>query len=355
MRNNTEKAAVNTQPSNRLVQFDGLRGIAIIIVVLSHCYIMNQGGVANAIFFALSGFLLINPFKDAYEQRFLSIWSILKFYKSRALRILPAYYFVLLILFLQTGFNVIEKDVFLKLLYIGDIHEHLWFVFAYFWLMYIIPFIFFFFLLLAKKIKFLRNDLVCACIFISLSALIRFFYLGSDMFDIRLDQLMLGIASGYIFRFIRTDEKKASSFRKHPVLGQLLILFIFLLVIVTSSDVLKLFNPSLAEYYIGWNLIFVVGFFMSLLVLLVALYPDGFIGKFLQSKALVFIGKHAFTVYLLNNFVIAQLNIQSKYFLFICVFSVSLVLAWVIDSVIDKVKSIIVNAFSRTKKIKGDV
>ena len=181
------------------------------------------------------------------------------------------------------------------------------------------------------------------------------FYLGSDMFDIRLDQLMLGIAAGYIFRFIRTDEKKASSFRKHPVLGQLLILFIFLLVIVTSSDVLKLFNPSLAEYYIGWNLIFVVGFFMSLLVLLVALYPDGFIGKFLQSKALVFVGKHAFTVYLLNNFVIAQLNIQSKYFLFICVFSVSLVLAWVIDSVIDKVKSIIVNAFSRTKKIKGDV
>lgn len=355
MRNNTEKAAVNTQPSTRLLQFDGLRGIAIIIVVLSHCNIMNQGGVANAIFFALSGFLLITPFKDAYEQRFLSIWSILKFYKSRALRILPAYYFVLLILFLQTGFNVIEKDVFLELLYIGDIHGHLWFVYAYFWLMYIIPFIFFFFLLLAKKIKFLRNDLVCACIFISLSALIRFFYLGSDMFDIRLDQLMLGIAAGYIFRFIRTDEKKASSFRKHPVLGQLLILFIFLLVIVTSSDVLKLFNPSLADYYIGWNLIFVVGFFMSLLVLLVALYPDGFIGKFLQSKALVFVGKHAFTVYLLNNFVIAQLNIQSKYFLFICVFSVSLVLAWVIDSVIDNVKSIIVNAFCRTKKIKGDV
>lgn len=355
MRNNTEKAPVITQPSNRLVQFDGLRGIAIITVVLSHCWILNQGGVANAIFFALSGFLLINPFKDAYEQRFLSIWSILKFYKSRAVRILPAYYIVLLIVFLQTGFNVIKKDVFLKLLYFGDIYNHLWYVYSYFWLMYIIPFVFFFLLLLAKKIKFLRNDIVCASIFVVLSAVIRILYLGSDMFDIRLDQLMLGIAAGYIFRYIRTNDKKATALKKHPVLGQLLILFIFLLVILTSSDVLKLFNPALAEYYIGWNLIFVVGFFMSLLVILVALYPDGFIGKFLQSKALVFVGKHAFVVYLLNNFLIDQLNIQSKYFLFICVFSVSLVLAWVIDSVIDKVKSVIVNAFSRTKKIKGDV
>ena len=355
MRNNTEKAAVNTQPSSRLVQFDGLRGIAIITVVLSHCCILNQGGVANAVFFALSGFLLINPFKDAYEQRFLSIWSILKFYKSRAIRILPAYYIVLLILFLQTGFNVIEKDVFLKLLYMGDIHEHLWYVFAYFWLMYIIPFVFFFLLLLARKIKFLRNDLVCACIFIALSAVIRILYLGSDMFDIRMDQLMLGIAAGYLFRYIRTNEKKSSAVKKHPVLGQLLILFIFLLVILSSCDVLKLFNPALAEYYIGWNLIFVVGFFMSLLVLLVALYPDGFIGKFLQSKALVFVGKHAFVIYLLNNFVIAQLNIQSKYFLFICVFSVSLVLAWLIDSFIDKVKSIIVKAFGSSKQKKGDV
>lgn len=355
MRNNTEKVAVNTQSSSRLVQFDGLRGIAIITVVLSHCCIMNQGGVANAVFFALSGFLLINPFKDAYEQRFLSIWSILKFYKSRALRILPAYYIVLLILFLQTGFNVIEKDVFLKLLYMGDIHEHLWYVFAYFWLMYIIPFVFFFLLLLARKIKFLRNDLVCACIFIALSAVIRILYLGSDMFDIRMDQLMLGIAAGYFFRYIRTNEKKSLAVRKHQVLGQLLILFIFLLVILSSCDVLKLFNPALAEYYVGWNLIFVVGFFMSLFVLLVALYPDGFVGKLLQSKALVFVGKHAFVIYLLNNFVIAQLNIQSKYFLFICVFSVSLVLAWVIDSFIDKVKSVIVNAFVSSKQKKGDV
>lgn len=353
MRSNKDAVSVTAQSSSRLVQFDGLRGIAIIIVVLSHCNILNQGGVANAIFFALAGFLLINPFKDAYEQRFLSIWSILKFYKSRAIRILPAYYLVLLMLFLQTRFSVIEKDVFIKLLYFGDIHGHLWYIYSYFWLMYVIPFVFFILLLIAKKIKCLSNDIVCACVFIALSVLSRLFFIGTGLFDIRLDQLMLGIAAGYLFRFIRNKGNCLSRFRKHIVIGQLLIMLIFLLVIATSSDVLKLFDPNLADYYIGWKFIFIVGFFMSVLVLLIALYPEGFIGRFLQSKALVFVGKHAFVIYLLNNFVIDQLNIENKWFLFICVFSACLVLAWIIDSVIDSVMGFIQKAFSSAKLKKG--
>ena len=78
--------------SEHFAPLDGLRGIAIIIVVLSHCGILYQGGIANALFFALAGFFLINPFKDSYEKRFLSIRSLLKFYKSKVIRILPAYY-----------------------------------------------------------------------------------------------------------------------------------------------------------------------------------------------------------------------------------------------------------------------
>jgi hypothetical protein len=69
---------------------------------------------------------------------------------------------------------------------------------------------------------------------------------------------------------------------------------------------------------------------------------------------LVFVGKHAFVIYLLNNFVISQLSIRSKCFLFLCVFSACLVLAWIIDSVIDKVKSVISNMFGRSKPKKAD-
>lgn len=355
MRSNADLVSVTPQSSTRLLQFDGLRGIAIIIVVLSHCDILNQGCAANGIFFALTGFLLINPFKDAYEQRFLSVWNILKFYKSRAVRILPAYYIVLLIVFLHTGFNVIKKSVFLNLLYFGEIYEHLWYVYAYVWLMYVIPFVFVILLLLAKKIRFLRNDLVCACIFLVLSALIRVFYLTNDMFDIRLDQLMLGISAGYFFRYLRKNDKLFETVKKHVLAGQLVMISLFLSFVLSSCDILKLFDPNLEYYYVGMKLIFTVGFLMSLLVLLVALYPDGFIGRFLRVKPLVFLGNHTFTIYLLNSFLIPQFNIQSKYLLFICVFSISLVLAWIIDSAIDKVKYVIVNAVSRTKMKKGDV
>lgn len=355
MRSNKDSVSVTAQSSSRLIQFDGLRGLAIIIVVLSHCDILNQGCAANGIFFALTGFLLINPFKDAYEQRFLSIWNILKFYKSRIVRILPPYYLVLLIVFIHTGFKVIKKDVFLSLLYFGGIYEHLWYVYAYFWLMYIIPFVFLFLLLLAKKIKFLRNDLVCAGIFFVLSAVIRVVFLAFDMFDIRFDQLMLGIAAGYLFRFIRNNEKLSAKLKKHITAGQILMIVIFSLFILSSCDVLKLFDPNLAYYYVGMKWIFTVGFFMSVLVLLVALYPDGFIGKFLQLKPLTFVGKHTFAIYLLNSFIIPQLNIHSKYLLFLCVFSASLLLAWIIDSVIDMVKNVLQNAFGSAKQKKGDL
>lgn len=355
MRSNKDSVSVTPQSSTRLLQFDGLRGIAIIIVVLSHCDIMNQGCAANGIFFALTGFLLINPFKDAYEQRFLSVWNILKFYKSRAVRILPAYYIVLLIVFLHTGFNVIKKETFINLLYFGEIHEHLWYVYAYVWLMYVIPFVFLLLLLLAKKIKFLRNDLVCAIIFLVMSALIRVFYLSNEMFDIRFDQLMLGIAAGYFFRYLRKKENIFNSLKKHVLAGQIGMICLFLLFPLSSCDLLKLIDPGLEYYYVGMKLIFTVGFLMSILVLLVAIYPEGFVGRFFQNKALVFLGKHTFTIYLLNSFIIPQFNISNKYLLFICVFTLSLALAVIIDFAIDKVKCVIVNAVKSAKTKKGNV
>ncbi len=361
---NEEEKGKSTQvladpPGNggRFTQFDGLRGVAIIIVVLSHCSILNQGGVANAIFFALTGFLLLNPFKDSYEQRFLSIRSILKFYGSKALRILPAYYLVLLFIRLQTGYDVIPRDTYISLLYFGNIYGHLWYVYAFFWVMYIIPFVFVAILLLAKNIKALRNDLVVAVVFILLAAAARLFFLYTGMFDLRFDQLMLGIAAGYIFRYIRKRSNVLSNIRRHSGIVRAMVITIVLLIVITSSDVLGILDPSLSEYYIGWNLIYTVGSFMSLLVLLIALCPDGLIGRVLQAKPLLFVGKYTYTIYLLNSFIIPQLNIRSKLFLFVCVFSASLFLACLIDSLLDRVigmlKRLVRSMLNKSAKASG--
>ena len=322
--------------TERLVQLEGLRGLAILNVVLSHCGILNQGGMSNALFFALAGFLLINPFKDSYEQRFLSLKGVAKFYKSRAIRILPMYYLVLLFIFLQTGFEVIPEKVFLGLLIFNARYRHLWYIFSYFWVMLIIPLVFVVLLLLAKKIKGLNNDLVCALVFIALAFLIRLFVVWKGCFDIRFDQLMTGICFGYLFRFVRSHQKENAVLTKYANAADLLILMIFTIVVFTSDEILVLINPNREDYWVGSRYIFAVGFMMSLLIFLVCLYPNGVMGKLLSSKPLVFVGKYSFPIYLLNNFIIDQMNIEIREFKFLCVFSTSLIIAWILDTVINK-------------------
>lgn len=349
--NSNNKAAVSTV-SGRFVQFDGLRGLAIIIVVLSHCDILNQGGTANAFFFALSGFLLINPFKEQYERRFLSIWNILKFYKSRAIRILPAYYLVLLIVYIQTRFNLIEKDVFIDLLYFGNIYEHLWFIYAYFWIMLFIPFFFVAFIFLAKHIKSLNNDLVCFFVFIVLSGLIRLFFVCTDLFDIRFDQLLIGFAVGYLYRYLRNNTKFKNSKINKPYIGDLFILLVFLFVIFSSSSVLSLFNPDLEYFYIGWHYIYLVGLIFGLLILMVSLFPGCIAGRILSLNPLRFIGKLSYPIYLMNFFLVKQINVQNKYFQFLCVFSVCVVLSWLIDTAISKVITALQSCTKNKKAVR---
>ena len=74
---------------------DGVRAIAITLVVASHTGILGQGGLGNAIFFCLSGFLAAIPFKQDVEKDFLSIKTILNYYLNRLIRILPVYYVVI--------------------------------------------------------------------------------------------------------------------------------------------------------------------------------------------------------------------------------------------------------------------
>ena len=78
----------------RFDQLDGVRAFAILLVVASHTSafgMTGQGGLGVAIFFTLSGFLLVIPIIPDGEERFCSISSILIFYLKRALSLFPSY------------------------------------------------------------------------------------------------------------------------------------------------------------------------------------------------------------------------------------------------------------------------
>ena len=345
--NSTAKTA-NGRIAEHFVQLDGLRGFAIFFVVCCHCNLLvHGGGLANAFFFDLAGFLLINPFKERSEERFLSLWGILRFYGSRALRILPGYYLVVLLVYFQSDGLWFTREQFFKLLCFNEIWGHFWYIYAYFWVTFFIPFIMLLFLLLAKKIKALKNDLVCSLFFLVLAGGLRILCIGLDVTDIRLDQLMVGIAAGYFCRYIRNNDKFKESIVKFKTAGDILILFIVLLVfILASKKVLNLISPGLGDKSFGWDYLYISALLMGLLIILTFLFREGISAKIFRIKPLVFIGKHSYLIYLLNFLVALQIRPESEILWFIGVFSVSIVLAYVVDSLLEFV-------ISRCKMIKG--
>jgi len=102
----------NTNKNNRLDALLALRGFACLMVVTIHCapprksiiygdvdlswLMFSHGAIAVWIFFVLSGYLMGKVF---YTKRYTAeIAGVIKFWRNRALRILPLYYFAVLIL-----------------------------------------------------------------------------------------------------------------------------------------------------------------------------------------------------------------------------------------------------------------
>ncbi|MFL6108686.1 MAG: acyltransferase family protein [Marmoricola sp.] len=82
-----------TQPwrLGRRPELDGVRGIAILLVVAGHVFphgLVNGGAVGVSVFFALSGFLITSLLEEARELH--GRVSLGRFYERRARRLLPA-------------------------------------------------------------------------------------------------------------------------------------------------------------------------------------------------------------------------------------------------------------------------
>ena len=102
----------NSKAPERIPELDGLRGLAVLMVMAYHAFAYEMvreqwGGLARALvwvtnlgwlgvdlFFVLSGFLITGVLlRTRQDARYLS-----NFYWRRALRILPLYFFVLLVI-----------------------------------------------------------------------------------------------------------------------------------------------------------------------------------------------------------------------------------------------------------------
>ncbi|MBK6764886.1 MAG: acyltransferase [bacterium] len=84
---------------------DGLRGIAVLLVIFFHSGYLKFGWIGVQLFFVLSGYLISSILIESRRNK-LSYY-LKKFYWRRVLRIFPLYYaslLILTVLFLVTGF-----------------------------------------------------------------------------------------------------------------------------------------------------------------------------------------------------------------------------------------------------------
>jgi peptidoglycan/LPS O-acetylase OafA/YrhL len=81
--------------NTRLAELDGLRGIAIALVVLFHFGLFPPGWIGVQHFFVLSGYLISEILLTEKEKPFPTYLA--RFYWRRSLRIFPLYFFYLII------------------------------------------------------------------------------------------------------------------------------------------------------------------------------------------------------------------------------------------------------------------
>src|SRR5882672_10627261 len=83
-------------PLQHIKALDGVRGIAILLVILFHYGYLGCGWIGVQLFFVLSGYLITSIL---LQERSQSLGAYLKrFYWRRSLRIFPLYYLYLLVL-----------------------------------------------------------------------------------------------------------------------------------------------------------------------------------------------------------------------------------------------------------------
>jgi peptidoglycan/LPS O-acetylase OafA/YrhL len=85
------RSAGDHQPARRLGHrpaLDGLRGIAVLLVIAVHVRLLGGGDIGVDVFFPLSGFLITALLYEEWERR--GALSLRRFYARRARRLLPA-------------------------------------------------------------------------------------------------------------------------------------------------------------------------------------------------------------------------------------------------------------------------
>jgi peptidoglycan/LPS O-acetylase OafA/YrhL len=300
--------------SSQLPAIDGLRAVAVLMVVFYHFgFAYAPGGLGVLIFFVLSGFL-ITWLLLKEDERFRSV-SLTNFYSRRALRIFPAFYcywllYVLLvtlrhhyILWSQAWSSFFYVNNYFQALH-GDPNtglSHTWSlgIEEQFYLLWAPAF-----LLLRKDRKQMTWVLASLIAAIWLYRELRIFAFGTwqgyiyEAFDTRADHLLIGCLLAVLLR-----SEFASKFWKAMCSN----------VLVSMPVLLLLMSSAACEYFYGAPYRDAVAFvidpiLVAILIAQVIAFRESIVWGWLNLAWVRYLGRVSYSIYLYQQIVVGPVR-----------------------------------------------
>ncbi|WP_197465345.1 acyltransferase family protein [Marinomonas sp. TW1] len=302
----------------RFFYFDGLRGLAVLIVWLSHSSGRDQylleflnfhgiGHVGVMLFFSLSGYLLVLSYLKSNDSYFSYIIK-------RYFRIAPLYYIVIFLVIVYQAFYGQNY----RYLYIVDDVYSKFLLFSADGIFWTIPVEFFFYLFLPFVVFLYFKNKVSVVFFGGFFSFIYFlaylfnefkvFYFDLVFLDIeKLSQFFDVFFVGALFALLSEERGVIKFYEKHRAMLEVTIFYLFLFTIIfLVLCVSRNFLSFKFEFYSFRYLSFYFAFVFS--VVIFSCQQGNVFFKWLAFKPLVFIGKVGYSWYLLHMGVLWIVN-----------------------------------------------
>ncbi len=281
-----------------ILALDGLRGIAILLVILFHTFHFMFGWCGVDLFFVLSGFLITGTLIDNKN----STHYFSNFWIKRVLRIFPLYYLVLAIIIVPKIYfqvNTVSYTSWTYWFYLQNWQYIFNGVFPdgkatlnHFWSLAIEEQFYFFFPFVVKYVK-NKNMPFLLLAFILIAILFRYYYFNNDNIGYyvgtvsRMDSLAIGAFLAYAVRYNRVFLQRWTHLFFY-------ISVAYILAVIVLTQEVHFSNP----YFAGIGLTFFALLFGSLLIFSLSNFKNNFINQVLTLKPLRFIGKISYGLYI---------------------------------------------------------
>ena len=287
----------------RLARLDGVRGIAIFLVIAHHHYFLSYfGGIGVEFFFVLSGYLITRILRGS---RYSPIyWQ--RFYLKRALRLLPGLVLLLLVVAL-TARHVSTLGLFGYALFFGDVIDVTPYYIAPLGALWSLAVEEHFYLVWPSCVRALRRKTLLGIIFTTLllEPVLRLlamphvasFWTIYSLTPFRLDSIAFGCLLGLL------SEDERISHRIDRISGRATLGFgsAFLL-LSTFVPSFRHDSNSVLGNAVGYSMAAVACFFT--VAWIISLRAGSFADRFLSLPPLVFLGRISYGMYLFQAAVI---------------------------------------------------